>query len=84
MQTTAWKQTQYPDGVYVQPCWICGKLRTKAEATVDHVYPRALGGKDEPSNYRIACKKCNVKKGSNVLSRKGKPRRNWNAALRGY
>ena len=84
MKTPKWKETQYPDGVFVRPCWICGKLRTKAEATVDHVHPRSLGGTNDPKNYRIACGKCNQKKGSKVLSRKSKQKRNWNAAQRGY
>jgi len=84
MNPTTWKKKQYPEGVHVMPCWLCGKRRTFAEATVDHVIPKSMGGKNLPTNYRIACKKCNQKKGSKILSRKGKPKRNWNAAQRGY
>jgi 5-methylcytosine-specific restriction endonuclease McrA len=32
-------------------------------AEVDHAVPRCRGGKDEPSNYRLACGHCNQEKG---------------------
>ena len=41
-------------------CQYCG---TKKELTIDHVTPRARGGKDTWTNLVTACKKCNAKKG---------------------
>lgn len=32
--------------------------------TVDHATPLSRGGKDEPSNWRVCCKKCNQAKGN--------------------
>jgi hypothetical protein len=33
------------------------------EGQVDHVFPKALGGKGEPENGQILCRTCNVLKG---------------------
>lgn len=33
-------------------------------ATIDHVIPKSLQGKNHPSNYAIACAPCNTKRGS--------------------
>jgi len=41
-------------------CQYCG---TRKELTIDHVMPRARGGKDSWTNLVTACKKCNAKKG---------------------
>ena len=41
-------------------CQYCG---TRKELTIDHVIPRAKGGKDSWINLVTACKKCNTKKG---------------------
>lgn len=48
-------------------CAYCGKHAT----TVDHVYPRALGGKWTFENCVAACAKCNHKKGSRTLEEMG-------------
>jgi 5-methylcytosine-specific restriction endonuclease McrA len=88
MRTTDWKKQHYAElakkGIYTSPCWICGKKRPIHEASIDHVFPRSLGGKNEASNYRVTCKKCNERKGSKVLSKRTKAKRNWNSAQRGY
>lgn len=34
--------------------------------TLDHILPRALGGSDEPSNLRLACRQCNTLRGTDV------------------
>jgi 5-methylcytosine-specific restriction endonuclease McrA len=41
-------------------CQYCG---TKRDLTIDHVTPRAKGGKDSWTNLVTACKRCNAKKG---------------------
>jgi hypothetical protein len=38
------------------------------ELTVDHILPKALGGKNEFKNYQTMCSVCNNKKGSRPLS----------------
>lgn len=32
------------------------------EAQVDHIVPKARGGKGEPSNGQVLCRDCNIKK----------------------
>jgi 5-methylcytosine-specific restriction endonuclease McrA len=34
--------------------------------TLDHVLPRSRGGADDPSNLRLACRQCNVTRGSRM------------------
>lgn len=41
-------------------CLYCG---TREELTLDHVLPRARGGKDTWENLATACRRCNNKKG---------------------
>jgi 5-methylcytosine-specific restriction endonuclease McrA len=41
-------------------CQYCG---TRRELTIDHVVPRAKGGRDSWVNLVTACKRCNAKKG---------------------
>lgn len=38
-------------------CWICGYKR---ELQRCHIVPEPLGGKDEPSNLVLLCKKCHI------------------------
>lgn len=52
-------------------CQYCGKGVTRAEATYDHVYPRALGGKTTWENIVICCMPCNQKKGHQTLVTSG-------------
>lgn len=44
-------------------CQYCGKRFSTSELTLDHVVPRAQGGKATWSNIVCACMDCNVKKG---------------------
>ena len=39
--------------LYGGRCWICGALWEHK----DHYVPRALGGADEPDNWRSACRR---------------------------
>lgn len=45
-------------------CQYCGRLCSGKEATIDHVVPRARGGKTVWKNVVLACKPCNGRKGS--------------------
>jgi 5-methylcytosine-specific restriction endonuclease McrA len=43
-------------------CQYCSRELSRAEATYDHVVPRAMGGKTRWENIVIACVPCNSKK----------------------
>ncbi|MFJ2544384.1 HNH endonuclease [Microbacterium sp. NPDC087589] len=56
-------------------CQLCGNdlheddARPEHDATVDHVIPKAAGGRDEPSNLIAACRRCNGIKSDKTLVR---------------
>jgi 5-methylcytosine-specific restriction endonuclease McrA len=43
-------------------CYICGKLLTFKESTLEHILARGLGGKNNLENLDIACENCNRSK----------------------
>lgn len=45
-------------------CQYCSKKVTRAEATYDHVLPRAQGGQTTWANVVICCTPCNQRKGN--------------------
>ena len=48
---------------YGNRCAICGKkIRNFSDLTVDHIIPRAKGGKNVLSNCQLAHKSCNASK----------------------
>lgn len=53
-------------------CWMCGCELTYGTSTVDHLIPkskRGAKGKDNQSNYRLACKPCNSSRGNRRLTK---------------
>lgn len=50
----------------------CGYCR-KPAATMDHIFPKSRGGKDEWMNAIAACLKCNGKKGNKTPKEAGMP-----------
>lgn len=63
--------TQYrkylKDWVYKQQkgrCTYCNTPVTRAQATLDHIVPRSLGGGNNKENLCLACQTCNETKGS--------------------
>lgn len=54
-------------------CYICGLTmsitnpKSTAYATFDHVIPRIQGGVEAQKNLRLACSRCNHKKGGERL-----------------
>jgi 5-methylcytosine-specific restriction endonuclease McrA len=44
-------------------CQYCGVRGTLFDLTLDHIMPRARGGRSEPENLCAACKACNQRKG---------------------
>lgn len=54
-------------------CWLCGgeidpaaPVGSPVSATVDHLVPRSRGGSSEPSNLRLAHRRCNHRRGSHL------------------
>lgn len=52
-------------------CQYCGIKLDKISITIDHVIPKAQGGRTSWNNCVAACKKCNLKKGPRSLSTTG-------------
>lgn len=67
----AWEATRLR--VLNRDGWICllscGKPLEGADATVDHITPKAAGGTDDESNLIAACRTCNGRKRDQVLTR---------------
>jgi 5-methylcytosine-specific restriction endonuclease McrA len=47
-------------------CHYCDRRLKLKTATIDHMKSRASGGSDDPVNLRIACLRCNAKKGQST------------------
>ncbi|MCA1594135.1 MAG: HNH endonuclease [Acidobacteria bacterium] len=45
-------------------CQYCGKRKSAAELTLDHITPRAQAGQSAPENLATACVDCNNRKGN--------------------
>lgn len=43
-------------------CVYCGSNLDEKNFTVDHIYPRSLGGDDKEDNLAISCRSCNSSK----------------------
>lgn len=52
-------------------CQYCGKYVTIKDYTVDHVYPKKLGGTNDWTNVVTACFECNNKKDCKTLKDSG-------------
>lgn len=63
-------------------CQYCGAQPSKAELTIDHVWPKVRGGPTTWENVVCACKPCNLRKGAKtpaeasmlLRSQPGRPR----------
>lgn len=49
--------------IYGHRCVYCGKKLNKEILTLDHLYPRAIGGVSITNNLKPSCQKCNSAKG---------------------
>ena len=54
-------------------CQYCGEQYRYDNLTIDHVIPRSQGGITVWTNCVIACKRCNIAKGSTLLAPRRKP-----------
>jgi 5-methylcytosine-specific restriction endonuclease McrA len=52
-------------------CQYCGKRFSSSELSLDHVVPRAQGGKASWTNIVCACTECNKKKGGRTPRQAG-------------
>lgn len=52
-------------------CQYCGKKLLSNQITIDHVVPKALGGKTGFTNCVVCCKPCNIKKAAKTLTQAG-------------
>ena len=52
-------------------CQYCGKSRSSAELSIDHVLPRSRGGRTTWENCVLSCIPCNVRKGNRTLAEAG-------------
>lgn len=52
----------------VRECPYCGKILSKSNAHMDHIYPVAKGGQSVRSNLVFVCSRCNQKKGKLTLN----------------
>jgi len=52
-------------------CMYCGKKNIPLE--IEHIIPKSRGGSSRVSNLTIACRKCNLKKGSQTAEEFGYP-----------
>ena len=53
-------------------CQYCGGVFLYKELTMDHVYPRSLGGQKSWDNIVASCKRCNSRKGHKTIEEFGK------------
>jgi 5-methylcytosine-specific restriction endonuclease McrA len=52
-------------------CQYCGAKKVSNDLTFEHVIPRAQGGKTTWENIVMACRSCNIKKGSRTPEQAG-------------
>jgi hypothetical protein len=45
-------------------CYYCGVRLTKDNYSIDHLFPKSRGGKNEANNKKACCKECNSEKGN--------------------
>jgi hypothetical protein len=48
-------------------CLACGADLREVKWHIDHIYPRARGGSDDPTNLQILCASCNCSKGARTM-----------------
>lgn len=58
-------------------CAVCGKPLEGQDATVDHIVPKAAGGRDELSNLISMCRKCNGIKSDALVLRQTWVNKRW-------
>lgn len=61
-----WREFSYKLTVAIKgkKCWYCGKPLKKDEITMDHLYPKDLGGPNITNNLVPSCSHCNSQKGN--------------------
>jgi hypothetical protein len=49
-------------------CVWCGREPWERDMTVEHVLPRSRGGRSEPDNLVLACRRCNRRRRSKAVA----------------
>jgi hypothetical protein len=65
-----WLAPEIREAIYQRDsrlCVYCGRTPPEVKLTVDHVQPRQLGGRNDPSNLVTACRQCNSDKRDMIL-----------------
>lgn len=52
---------------YGSCCWWCKSTLLEKNLTMDHLKPRSKGGSNSLENLRLACRKCNQKRGNSLF-----------------
>lgn len=47
-------------------CKLCGLIMSEKTISIDHIFPKSLGGSNEPINLQLAHIKCNGLKGNKL------------------
>lgn len=59
------QQTRATIAANATTCYLCGQgPRTNDPFTIDHITPRSQGGPDHQTNYAVAHRTCNSRKGT--------------------
>lgn len=53
--------------VFERDGYRCAQCGTAEDLTIDHIYPKSLGGADTEDNLQTLCRSCNSRKGARVL-----------------
>lgn len=49
-------------------CYLCGHPVEESNIEIDHVVPLARGGEHTYANLRVACQRCNRRKGTKLVA----------------
>ncbi len=60
------KIQQLKDSGFDTICYWCAKRLADDEITLDHLFPKSLGGSNSVENLRITCKSCNQSRGNSL------------------
>ncbi len=64
--TTQAKGGSLREQIFDRDGWCCAHCGRGKKLTIDHVVPKALGGKNVHRNLQTLCGPCNIRKGANV------------------
>lgn len=57
------------------PCYVCQQHVPRAQASLEHILPRSLGGTNARRNLAISHRACNSRRGNKLLAHRAAPTR---------